>query len=71
MASGRCGILETAVKTAKQDTYLDASLKKLENYKISYSQTVVNHKNKIFIFNYNEGFDPSKVYLVNGKVIIY
>jgi DNA-directed RNA polymerase beta' subunit len=66
-ASGRTGILETAVKTSTTGYIARRLVKKLENYKISYNGTVVNQKNKILSFNYNDGFDPSKVYVINGK----
>jgi DNA-directed RNA polymerase beta' subunit len=66
-SSGRTGILETAVKTSTTGYIARRLVKKLENYKVSYHQTVVNQKNKVLSFDYNDGFDPSKVYVVNGK----
>lgn len=65
--SGRTGILETAVKTSTTGYISRRLVKKMENYKISYHNTVVNQKNKILSFDYNDNMDPSKCFVVNGK----
>jgi len=65
--SGRCGILETAVKTSTTGYISRRLVKKMENYKVSYHNTVVNQKNKILSFDYNDTIDPSKCYVVNGR----
>ena len=66
--SGRTGILETAVKTSTTGYISRRLVKKMENFKVSYGQTIVNEKSQIIDFEYNNGFDPSRVVLVNGKV---
>jgi DNA-directed RNA polymerase beta' subunit len=67
MGSGRVGILETAIKTSVVGYIARRLVKKMENYKISYNTQVINQSNNIISFDYNNGFDPSKTYLVNGK----
>ena len=68
MGSGRVGILETAIKTATTGYIARKLVKKMENNKISYGRSVINQKDNILSFEYNEGFDPSRTCLVNGKV---
>lgn len=66
-SSGRVGILETCIKTSTVGYIARRLVKKLENYKSTYNNYVVNHKENILSFDYNDGFDPSKTYLINGK----
>lgn len=67
MGSGRVGILETAIKTATVGYIARRLVKKMENYKSTYNNYIVNQKQNILSFDYNDGFDPSRTYLVNGK----
>ncbi len=64
---GREGILSTAIKTSYVGYLSRRLVKKLEDFKMTYYNTVTNSKGSIYSFEYNNGFDPSRAVLVNGS----
>jgi DNA-directed RNA polymerase II subunit RPB1 len=64
---GREGIISTAVKTSITGYVSRRLVKKMEDFKMTYYNTVTNSKGNIYSFEYNNGFDPSRAVLVNGS----
>ena len=65
-SGGREGIIDTACKTATSGYVQRKFLKKMEDLKMSYSGFVVNAKNSVIQFNYDNGFDPARVVSIGG-----
>ncbi len=60
-AAGRIGIIDTGLRTA-QSGYIQRKLvKKMENYKISYSGFVTDSLENVLQFNYENNLDPARV----------
>jgi DNA-directed RNA polymerase beta' subunit len=66
---GREGVIDTAIKTA-QSGYIQRKLvKKMEDLVKSYSDgLVVNSKNMVVQFNYQDNFDPAKLVRIGEKM---
>ena len=64
---GRIGVIDTGIKTSVTGYISRRLVKKLEDVKVSYTGTLVNAKNSVLSFDYNDGFDPTRTMFVNGK----
>ena len=65
--AGRVGIIDTGLRTA-QSGYIQRKLvKKMENYKVSYSGLITDSNENVLQFNYEDNIDPARKVWANGK----
>ena len=66
--SGREGVCDTAMNTAKSGYIQRRIVKLTEDFKVQYDGSVRDSINRVFDFSYGEdGFDPTKTVKVNNK----
>lgn len=66
--SGRVGIIDTSLNTALSGYAARKLIKKMENYKINYTNFVTDAHNNILQFNYQDNFDPARTVKSNDKM---
>jgi DNA-directed RNA polymerase II subunit RPB1 len=66
-ASGREGLIDTSQRTAISGYIQSRIVKKLEDMKISYNDTVVGATNNIIQFSYGNSFNPARTVMVKWK----
>ncbi len=66
-AAGRIGVIDTSIKTASSGYIQRKLVKKMEDFRYSYLNTVVNSKGSVVQFNYQNNFDPVHCVKMNNS----